>query len=228
MMIMAKQTNAIGSDTKLPYQRSSAPSKDAVRKAMQRQKARAKEMVEAGKGCRPLTAGFVKVLPPPNAPAEVPSNVEDNGRGDLAKKDLKLMLKSKRTQMTKQNYNRHLAVLHFMNYREQILESGKQEPRLVTALNVSRCFGRGEWYAKKVITWEKKWIEERCIPEGMQGRFAKSKSWFNDEGVKLAAREYLSGAGESKLTPCFKQLLTPLDQTSPPMGLQWLLVNICS
>ena len=36
------------------------------------------------------------------------------------------------------------------------------------------------------------------IPEGKQGCFQKIKSWLVDEGVELAVRGYLSGAGESK------------------------------
>ena len=173
LMFTARHSDAMGSNTKFPYQRSSAPSKESVRKAAQRQKARAKEKTEAAKGCRPLTSGFVKILPTlmaPTAresekllsesgpePGEIPTDVETNGR-ELAKKDLERRLKSKCTSMSKQNHNRHLAVLHFMNYREQILKSGKQESRLATALNVSQCFGRGKWYAEKVISWEKKWI----------------------------------------------------------------------
>jgi hypothetical protein len=207
MMRMARQTgnNSFGSDTKFRYQRSSDPSKKTAQKATQRVKANEKEMAKAAERCRPLTSSFVKVLPTSAfssvkepgplptapAPAEVPSN-------DLAKKDLEKKLKSKRTQLTKQNKTRHLAVLQFMNYQERIQKTGQQESRAVMALNVSRRYNRGKWFAKRLVTWGRNWIDERCIPEGKQGCFAKTKSWFNDEGVMLAAREYLSGAGESK------------------------------
>ena len=169
-------------------------------------------MAKAAERCRPLTSTLVKVLPTSAsssvkepgplpvapAPAEVLSNVEVEKRRDLAKRDLEQKLKSKRTQMTKQNHVRHIAVLHFMNYQERIQESGHRESRVTMALNVSRCFNRGIWFAKKLVTWERNWIDERCIPDGKQGCFSKTKSWFNDEGVMLAARDYLSGAGESK------------------------------
>jgi len=213
-MQMARQTgnNSFGFDTKLPYQRSSAPSKKTAQRAAQRVKAKEKEMAKAAEGCRPLTSTLVKVLPTsasssvkePSplpaapAPAEGPSNVEGEKRRDLAKRDLEQKLKSKRTQMTKQNHTRHIAVLQFMNYQERIQESGHRESRVTMALNVSRCFNRGIWFAKKLVTWERNWIDERCIPDGKQGCFSKTKSWFNDEGVMLAARDYLSGAGESK------------------------------
>ena len=169
-------------------------------------------MAKAAEGCRPLTTIFAKAplesasssveepgpLPATPAPAEVPSNVEGEKRRDLAKLDLEKKLKSKRTQLTKQNQTSHLAVLQFMNYQERMQESGKRESRADMALSVSRCFNRGKWFAKKLVSWERSWIDERCIPDGKQGCFTKSKSWFNDEGVMLAAREYLSGAGESK------------------------------
>ena len=66
------------------------------------------------------------------------------------------------------------------------------------ALNVARCFNRGKWFAEKLISWEISWIKHRTIPKGKQGCFQKVKSWLADEGVELAVREYLSGAGESK------------------------------
>jgi hypothetical protein len=213
-MRMARQTgnNSFGLNTKFPYQRSSVPSKKTAQKAAQRLKAKEKEIAKAAEGCRPLISIFVRELPTsvssntkepgplPAAPApvEVPSDVAGEKRRDLAKKDLEQKLKSKRSQMTKQNHTRHNAVLQFMNYQQRILESGQRESRAVIALNVSRCFNRGTWFAKKLVMWERCWIDERRIPDGKQGCFTKTKSWFNDEGVMLAAREYLSGAGESK------------------------------
>ena len=249
MMLMARQTgnNSFGFDTKFRYQRSSAPSKKTAQKATQREKAKEMEMAKAAEQCRPLTSTFIKVLPTSasssvkepgqllaaSAPAEIPSNVEGKKRRDLAKKDLEKRLKSKRTQMTKQDHTRHLAVLQFMNYQEQIQESSQQESRAIMAINVSRCFNRGNYFAKKLVTWERNWIGERYIPNGKQGCFVKSKSWFNDEGVVLAAREYLSGAGESKSMPskhCIKTRQCSLlgSQISLPMGFRELSVNICS
>ena len=53
--------------------------------------------------------------------------------------------------------------------------------------------------ADKIITWKRMWISERRIPEGMQGKKKKIVSWLNDEGVQLAVREYMAGAGEGIL-----------------------------
>lgn len=224
---MAKQAgNSFGSNTKFRYQRSSAPSKKTAQKAAQRAKAKKRDMAKAAEHCRPLTSIFTRVIPrltSSNANefsllpmvtagatpsfAEAPSNIEGGNRSDLenkrdqAKKDLGKKLKSKGIQaVTGQYHTRHLAVLQFMNYQERIRKGGQNESRANMALNVSHCFNRGKWFAEKLVTWERMWIEDRQIPNGKQGCFAKSKSWFNDEGVMLAAREYLSGAGESKLT----------------------------
>ena len=40
-------------------------------------------------------------------------------------------------------------------------------------------------------------MSQRRIAEGKQGCFGKTKSWFDDERVKLTVREYISGVGES-------------------------------
>ena len=43
------------------------------------------------------------------------------------------------------------------------------------------------------------WRNERLIPDGRQEHFAKVSSWFNDEKVQLAVREYLAQAREGLL-----------------------------
>lgn len=39
----------------------------------------------------------------------------------------------------------------------------------------------------------------RCIEEGKQGCHTKSRSWFNDEGVQLAVREFISSSRDKLL-----------------------------
>jgi hypothetical protein len=61
------------------------------------------------------------------------------------------------------------------------------------------------------VEWERTWIQERTISEGKQGCFAKTFSWFNDEGVQLAVREWCAGAGDSKFhcyINCYIYVLT--------------------
>jgi hypothetical protein len=63
---------------------------------------------------------------------------------------------------------------------------------------VARCFGRGLYFARKVVQWELQWMRGEKIEEGKQGCFTKTSSWFDDEGVQLAVREWLAGAGEGE------------------------------
>src|SRR3978361_110198 len=64
------------------------------------------------------------------------------------------------------------------------------------ALSVARHYGRGLYLAQKIVTWERQWLEHEEIEEGRQGCFAKTRSWFDDEGVQLAVRDWISGAGD--------------------------------
>jgi hypothetical protein len=161
-------------------------------------------MAKAAKQCRPLAEFFVPVSnveesrPQSVMPTISSDNTTSENHRYQAKKDLEKMLKSKQTQLTNQDRTRHFAVLQFMNYQEQLKENHQRETRAAAALNVARCFSRGTFFSRKLITWERSWIDKGYIPEGRQGCFVKSKSWFNDEGVMLAAREYLSGAGQSE------------------------------
>jgi hypothetical protein len=110
--------------------------------------------------------------------------------------DLEKKLQSKRIGLTGQNETRHRAVLQFLRLQKYCQ---KGETRATMALNVARCFDRGRWFAEKLIGWEIKWKQTRTIPEGRQGCFQKTKSWFNDEGVELAVREYCAQAKEGSL-----------------------------
>jgi hypothetical protein len=109
--------------------------------------------------------------------------------------DLEKKLRSKAPDLTGQNATRHQAVLRFL-YCQKTRQ--KTDTRQSMALQVARCFNRGRWFAERLVSWELSWKKDRTIPTGKQGCFQKVKSWLTDEGVELAVREYLSGAGESK------------------------------
>lgn len=109
--------------------------------------------------------------------------------------DLEKALRSKTVNLTGQNMTRHQAVLRFLYYQKT---RKHEETRKDMALKVARCFNRGKWFAERLVSWENSWRKSRTIPKGKQGCFQKVKSWLTDEGVELAVREYLSGAGESK------------------------------
>jgi hypothetical protein len=100
---------------------------------------------------------------------------------------LKNKLNSKKINMQSQNLVRHRAVLSFMQ-----MQQSKQlgEIREEMSFAVARCYG-------KVVTWELQYLRGENIEEGKRGcGYSKTRSWFNDEGVQLAVREWISGKGE--------------------------------
>ena len=115
----------------------------------------------------------------------------------LAITDMKKKLKSREIRNTPRNQNLTCqeAVLHFM---QMSLRRGHVEAREKMAMQVANCFGKGAYFARKIVQWEGTWIRDRKIEEGRQGCYSKVQSWFNDEGVHLAVREYLAGAKEGK------------------------------
>jgi len=65
---------------------------------------------------------------------------------------------------------------------------------------VARCYGKGVYFAHKIVSWEIEWMESRLISEGRRGCFVKTRSWFNDEGVQNAVREWLQGHSGDAIT----------------------------
>jgi hypothetical protein len=77
----------------------------------------------------------------------------------------------------------------------------QQAPHLTRkeiALQVANSFNQGEHTARKILTWEKQWVTKREIEPTKHSLSAHSVSILDDEGALLAAREYISGAGDSK------------------------------
>jgi len=77
----------------------------------------------------------------------------------------------------------------------------QQSPNLTRkeiALRVANSFNRGEHTARKILIWEKQWVMNREIEPTKHSSSAHSVSILDDEGALLAAREYISGAGDSK------------------------------
>ena len=121
----------------------------------------------------------------------------------VAISDMKKKLKSKEVQKTwrNQDITRHEAVLHFMQLS---LRRGHIDTREKMALQVANCFGKGVYFARKIVQWEGTWIRSREIEEGRQGCYSKVQSWFNDEGVHLAVPEYLAGAKEGNRSQSYE------------------------
>ncbi|PUU82631.1 hypothetical protein B9Z19DRAFT_1061657 [Tuber borchii] len=110
---------------------------------------------------------------------------------DIAVQSLKRLLESK-SKPIGQDYTCYLAVLHFVYLQRKRPGVSPKELSLAAA----NAFNRGRWVANQIVTWERMWISERRIPEGMQGKKNKIVSWLNGEGVELAVREYMPAAGE--------------------------------
>lgn len=115
-------------------------------------------------------------------------------------KDLEKKLRSKKATLEGQNLTRHRAVLSLLYTTRSRKED---ETREELSLSASRAFGKGIYFARKLVEWEGTWIRERKISEGRQGCNAKITSWFNDEGVQMAVREWCAGAGERKFFKYF-------------------------
>lgn len=56
------------------------------------------------------------------------------------------------------------------------------------------------YFARRIVSWEIEWVDGRLIPEGKRGCFAKTRSWFNDEGVQQAIRDWLSNQKVEDIT----------------------------
>jgi hypothetical protein len=108
---------------------------------------------------------------------------------------LEKLLKSKKMSWLPQNLDRHRAVLGFMKYQ---LSRRPGETREEMAVSVARYHHRGVYFARKIVYWEGLFLKGEKITEGKRGCHSKTRSWFNDEGVLLAAREWIATAGESK------------------------------
>lgn len=105
----------------------------------------------------------------------------------------RLSSRNTNTRLEGQNLTRHHAVLGLLYSMEsrQLGETREQMP-----FNVTRSLGKGVFFAKKIVTWERQWLREGRIEDGRRGCFSKVRSWLNDEGVQMAVREYCAGAGD--------------------------------
>jgi hypothetical protein len=71
--------------------------------------------------------------------------------------------------------------------RQQVVMVGNSRRSIAYTIGLS--FGKGWCFARKLVTWEPMILRGLDIPEGKQESFAKTRSWLNDEGVLLHARE---------------------------------------
>ena len=179
--------------TNFPYQRGSSLSK---RQQIRNRNAQ-KDLQQAAKTqSQPISQFFLSTSSSSTGSTEpiLVTEAQQKKRQE-AIKDLEKKLSSKKTALAVQNLTRHRAVLALL-YTTQARKEG--EPREQLSYQVSRSFNKGVYFSRKLVEWEGTWIRHRLIPEGKRGCHAKTSSWFNDEGVQIAVREWCAGAGESK------------------------------
>ena len=177
-----------------PYQR--GPEISA--KTKKRKATMAMDLELAAMDARPLDQGYLLSNGHPQMQKKAMQFSAENCLQEQRKEAIKRMeqlLKSKEISMLPQNLERHRAVLAFLRVQQS---RQRGETREEMAFNVARCFGRGLYFARKIISYELVWMNSQKIDEGKRGCHSKTRSWFNDEGVLLAAREWISSAGERK------------------------------
>ena len=198
MLIMGNQHPGVFEEATFHYQRRPDPSLRTV----QRKEKAAKELQDAAKGSKKIYTYFQN--PDASNSAGRPNawlssdQLRSIERQDAIKAlDKKLRKKTTLRTMNWQNLVRHKAVLSFLRMQE-----GKQlgETRDSISRTVARCFGKGAYFARRLITWEIEWIKTRSISEGRRGCFAKVKSWLHDEGVLLAVREWIQEQPTDQIT----------------------------
>ena len=103
------------------------------------------------------------------------------------------LCREKRHALNGQTLARRRAVLSL-----KIQQSKQQgEARESMAQIFARCFERGVYFARKVISWGKECVQNRTIPEGRRGCFVGAGGWFNDEGAQNAVRKWLQEHAKS-------------------------------
>lgn len=122
---------------------------------------------------------------------ETPQAIEDARKESL--EELKEHLRKTENKMRPDLKTRCRAVLAFMN-----LSAQQKKPRKELALVIAQSLGRGPYFAEQLIKYEKSWVSTRTIPETQKGSANKARSWLEDEGVMLAARDHIAfrGTGE--------------------------------
>lgn len=125
---------------------------------------------------------------------EATSNDVATSRND-AIRDLETTLKENKC-LKGVNLVRHQAVLALLYVTRS---RRNKESKDDLAMHVARSYNRGKYFANRVRRWEKQWTSERKIEGSKRGQHSKSNSWFNDEGVQLAIRDYVSTTKQRKL-----------------------------
>ena len=186
-----KEASSPSLSTKFLYQRGPELSDRQQRRI----RATKRDLLDTSKiHSQPITRFFAPTIP--RELNEPQSHIFDqNQLRQIAINDLEKKLNSKKTVLAGQNLTRHRAVLQLLRIT-QLRQEGETREEL--SYSIARSFNKGRYFARCIVEWEGMWRRERQIPEGKRGCHAKINSWFNDEGVQIAVREWCASAGDSK------------------------------
>ena len=111
---------------------------------------------------------------------------------------MRRLLQSKRRAPKGQDLQHHLQVLEFLRFQRHGLQKPfwKRTRKAAVSL-IAAANGHGNRVRKRIINNEKSWIKGRHISSTHQGKSPMLHRLIDDEGTKLALREYLAGAGEA-------------------------------
>jgi len=112
--------------------------------------------------------------------------------------DMRKLLQSKRRAPKGQDLKHHLQVLEFLRFQRYGLQKTFwKRTRKDAASFIAAANRHGNRVRNQLIQNERSWIKSRHIPSTHQGKSAMLHQLIDDEGTKLALREYLAGAGEA-------------------------------
>ena len=131
------------------------------------------------------------------------AEVSRNEKRRSALEDLQKLLNYKTLQIKKYGHvlfpqtdfhRRHCMVKSFLYLQQN--DSYLKESRKLMASIVAATFNRHGHVARKLLRWEKSWIDSRNIPKTKAGKHRAGLSWLEDEGVLCAVRDFVKTEGE--------------------------------
>lgn len=91
-------------------------------------------------------------------------------------------------------YSRHQMVRSFLWMQ---LSRKHQLNRQDLARLVAQSFNKGAYTGRKIVQWERSWVEHRLIPNATTGRNKGNLSWMDDEDLVLSIKEWVKITGDS-------------------------------
>jgi len=131
------------------------------------------------------------------------------GERDRALDDLIRLFKSKPEQIKKYGHilypesdfdRRHRMVRSFL-YRQKEKDENPQsspESRQEMAKEVAKDYNRRGYTGRKIVQWEKEWVQNRKIPESKAGKHKVSLSLLDDEATLCAIRDFMKSQNDGR------------------------------